>query len=181
MCRKFSSSATALFNRLPFFICCFILSVNFRWHLFCLLFVSVCTFEMFCYLAAVWKSLYLMVNFSYSHTHRHLSSLVFMLRWDWSSLDCHQAVRFTSGVMAKYLRLVSWVDKRTYTAYTHTHTYTHVHAMNTWTHSETFVANTTNELPLSLSLAHSIRLFVISNNDVHIHTRPIALQTMIRV
>lgn len=72
----------SLFNRLSFFsVCCLVLSVNFRWHSFCLLFVSVCTFEMFCYLAAVWKSVYLMVYFS-----RILTLIDISLVWFYASL-----------------------------------------------------------------------------------------------
>lgn len=179
-CRKYSSPATVLFNRLSFFcVCCFVLSVNFRWHLFCLLFVSLCTFEMFCYLAAVCVESVCI----WWYIPPILTLIAISLVWFYASLRLKLARLSSSyslhfggdGKIFAFSLLSGWAVR---TPYTHRHT---------WTHSEMLIANTINVRSLSPgSLFDSIRLvWIVCDIEcwctMYIHTRPIALQMMIRV
>lgn len=76
--------------------CCFVLSINFRWHLFCLLFVSVCTFEMFCYASRCVEKRATDGVFLFYFPILTLiaNALVWLYALLRSQLDCHQAIRF---------------------------------------------------------------------------------------
>lgn len=135
----------------------FVLSVNFRWRLFCLLFVSVCTFEMLSYLpVGIWiKSVYLMVYFSYFHSHsqRHFSSLVLcvVLRLKLARLSSSCSLLFGDDEKIFAFSLLSLMS-------IHTQCYSHRH-IDTQTHTlETFIVSIANEFSLSLSLSRIVPL-----------------------